>query len=214
MQGDEIFMDDKGMVLFCIDISGSMGTAVEVEGQINFPLIIALRRFSSFPFFQFLFCFIKFSEIPLFPNFFLQTTVRSNRPSRMQAAVYHQLEVMRERVPNSHPGVVTFGTAVEVMFKLGEEYVKQAQLPTSKSIPTLLKLIETITTEGMMALGPGVVFSLGMASKYPGSKLMVCTDGAANVGCGKVGGKKEQEKQEVHPILFEKFDTGMIQTKP
>jgi len=192
MQGDEIFMDDKGMVLFCIDISGSMGTAVENK-------------------------------------------VRYNRPSRMQAAVYHQLEVMRERVPNSHPGVVTFGTAVtaygdgsvkkilskqqdlnsvEVMFKLGEEYVKQAQLPASKSIPTLLKLIETIPTEGMTALGPGVVFSLGMASKYPGSKLMVCTDGAANVGCGKVGGKKEQEKQEVHPILFEKFDTGMIQTKP
>jgi len=36
-----------------------------------------------------------------------------------------------------------------------------------------------------------------MASKYPGSKLMVCTDGQANVGCGKVGGKKEQEKQEI-----------------
>jgi len=204
MQGDEIFMDDKGMVLFCIDISGSMGTAVEVEGQINFPPVIVNK-------------------------------VCYNRPSRMQAAVYHQLEVMRERVPNSHPGVVTFGTAVtaygdgsvkkilskqqdlnsvDVMFKLGEEYVKQAQLPASKSIPTLLKLIETIPTEGMTALGPGVVFSLGMASKYPGSKLMVCTDGAANVGCGKVGGKKEQEKQEVHPILFEKFDTGMIQTKP
>jgi len=41
MQGYEIFMDDKGMVLFCIDISGSMGTAVEVEGQINFPPVIA-----------------------------------------------------------------------------------------------------------------------------------------------------------------------------
>jgi len=50
MQGDEIFMDDKGMVLFCIDISGSMGTAVEVEGQINFPRYCStFFQFSVFP---------------------------------------------------------------------------------------------------------------------------------------------------------------------
>jgi len=83
------------------------------------------------------------------------------------------------------------------MFSLGEEYVKAEQSPAGKSVPHLLKLVENIATEGMTALGPGVVYCLGMASKFPGSKLMVCTDGQANVGLGKVGGKKEQEKQEI-----------------
>jgi len=125
---------------------------------------------------------------------------------------------MKERVPNSYPGVVTFGSSVsayngltkrtigkpmhldsiESMFALGEEAVANAA-PTvaAQSVPTLLKLVESITTEGNTALGPGVVYCLGMAAKFPGSKIMVCTDGQANVGLGKVGGKKEHEKQVI-----------------
>jgi len=78
------------------------------------------------------------------------------------------------------------------------EYIeKTPQLPAIKSATPLQKIVQGMTVEGMTALGPSVVFCLGMASKHAGSKIMVCTDGQANIGLGKVGGKKEEEKQEI-----------------
>jgi hypothetical protein len=59
----------------------------------------------------------------------------------------------------------------------------------------LEKYSETITADGMTALGPAVALSLGMSSAFPGSKILVCTDGQANVGLGGVGGKKDTEKE-------------------
>jgi hypothetical protein len=52
-----------------------------------------------------------------------------------------------------------------------------------------------MSADGNTALGPAVALSLGMVSNFPGSKIMVCTDGQANVGCGTVSGKREPEKE-------------------
>jgi len=49
----------------------------------------------------------------------------------------------------------------------------------------------------MTALGPAVVFALGVASARAGSKVMICTDGQANVGLGQVGGKSDTEKLQI-----------------
>ena len=39
----------------------------------------------------------------------------------------------------------------------------------------------------MTALGPALVISIFMASKVVGSKVVLCTDGCANVGVGSLG---------------------------
>eukprot|EP01125_Pyxidicula_operculata_P008162 TRINITY_DN275_c0_g2_i1.p1 TRINITY_DN275_c0_g2~~TRINITY_DN275_c0_g2_i1.p1 ORF type:complete len:1179 (+),score=388.10 TRINITY_DN275_c0_g2_i1:39-3575(+) len=183
---DGVHMDERGYVIFCIDISGSMGSLVEVEGEVKFP-----------------------------PE--IQRRVRS-RPSRthcIAAAVHHQLQQMKNRMPNAKPVLVTFGSSVHVysdsgtrstydgydlqsiekMFQLGKVYsgVKQS---ASESADRLTKLVDDLSEEGMTALGPAVVFSLGLASCQPGSKVMVCTDGQANVGLGEVGGKSDKAKKE------------------
>lgn len=52
-------------------------------------------------------------------------------------------------------------------------------------------------SQGSTALGPAVVLAIGMAADAPGSKVMVCTDGEANVGLGVVSSynaKSEYEK--------------------
>jgi len=48
------------------------------------------------------------------------------------------------------------------------------------------------------------VFALGVAASSPGSKLMICTDGQANVGLGVVGGKTDSEKSATKQ-LYEKI---------
>jgi hypothetical protein len=46
--------------------------------------------------------------------------------------------------------------------------------------------IKNLRTEGSTALGPALVFSIGFAAKKPGSSIILCTDGAANVGLGAI----------------------------
>lgn len=55
-------------------------------------------------------------------------------------------------------------------------------------------LIKNMRTEGSTALGPGLVFSIGFCSKKPGSSIILCTDGAANVGMGSIDNGNESEK--------------------
>jgi len=144
----------------------------------------------------------------------------------MQAAVYHQLDIMKEKMPNAHPTIVTFGSAVNVfgdgrnqqtfsnreemldidkMFKMGKDFVAKYSIDsTLKSLVRLQQYAQTITADGMTALGPAVALSLGMASHFPGSKIMVCTDGQANVGLGSVGGKKDSEKEATR-LIYDKL---------
>jgi hypothetical protein len=56
----------------------------------------------------------------------------------------------------------------------------------SKSFDNLKSIIEDLRTEGYTALGPGLVFSIGHSSKKEGSQIILCTDGAANVGMGSI----------------------------
>jgi len=44
----------------------------------------------------------------------------------------------------------------------------------------------SLITGSTTALGPALVVSIFMASKVPGSKVVLCTDGCANVGVGSL----------------------------
>jgi len=43
------------------------------------------------------------------------------------------------------------------------------------------------------ALGPALVISIFMAAKVPGSKVVLCTDGCANVGVGSLSNSKDSD---------------------
>lgn len=52
----------------------------------------------------------------------------------------------------------------------------------------MLARVAQIHTKGTTALGPAILTSVAMASKgAPGSQVIVCTDGMANVGIGSFG---------------------------
>jgi len=186
--GSSNYSDDS-MVIFCIDISGSMGTTMTVSGKLDFPAPIMGK-------------------------------IKNNNVSRLhciQAAVHRQLEQMKEQMPNCRPLVITFGSSVDVygdgnvgrvshdgssmvevdhVFMMGQKYGGTVN-PARQSADRLINLVDNIVETGMTALGPAVVFALGVAAGSPGSKLMICTDGQANVGLGVVGGKSESEKKYI-----------------
>ncbi len=60
--------------------------------------------------------------------------------------------------------------------------------PIAKSHDSVTDLIKNLRTEGSTALGPGLVFSVGFCGRRQGSQVILCTDGAANVGMGSLSG--------------------------
>ena len=60
--------------------------------------------------------------------------------------------------------------------------------PLPKSYTPLKKVVGSLKTSGLTALGPGLVAAVEIASKGAiGSRVILCTDGAANVGIGGSG---------------------------
>eukprot|EP00463_Aulacantha_scolymantha_P004625 TRINITY_DN5763_c0_g1_i1.p1 TRINITY_DN5763_c0_g1~~TRINITY_DN5763_c0_g1_i1.p1 ORF type:complete len:497 (-),score=87.30 TRINITY_DN5763_c0_g1_i1:88-1578(-) len=164
--------EDNSMVILCLDNSGSMGNSVNTKEPVNFPSTIPHNKTS---------------------------------PTRMQciqAAVHHQLEAMAAQFPNQRPVVITFCTTVRVYFGNGScetingngnnfsVYFNKGQkfadmeltLPASKAVASLIKCVDGLSPESSTALGPAVSVGIGIASRHPGSKIMVCTDGMANAG--------------------------------
>lgn len=46
---------------------------------------------------------------------------------------------------------------------------------------------------GATALGPALVVAVNMAAHHPGSKVILCTDGKANIGLGKLEDSAEEQ---------------------
>ena len=77
--------------------------------------------------------------------------------------------------------------------------------PISETKNSLLAQVAGLRVKGRTALGPAVLTSVAMASKgAPGSQVIICTDGMANVGLGRFstygprGGGGEQDATEFY----------------
>lgn len=46
--------------------------------------------------------------------------------------------------------------------------------------------VKALQTEGSTALGPGLLLAVQLAGRVPGSRVVLCTDGLANHGLGKL----------------------------
>ncbi len=170
--------DDDISVIFCIDVSGSMDAAKFVkEGK-------AMK-------------YVKNKSYP-------------TRLEGVKVAIDNQIERMTKESPNRKVGFVTFENKVVLIgdgtkppvafegakldsnfFSLLEEAVNYNGTHLNQTIgetnASLLSKLQTIRTGGSTALGPGLIVSLALAGQgKPGSKVIICTDGLANKGCGSV----------------------------
>lgn len=69
---------------------------------------------------------------------------------------------------------------------------------------------------GQTALGPAMLVAITMASKVPGSKVVMCTDGLANIGLGNLDSEsadQHAEASDFYSQLGEKAkQNGFVQT--
>lgn len=200
--------DQSGsLTIFVIDISGSMSTTTEVPAGFGlFQLqtgpgaggkdddeeaAIALAR--------------QYGSLH-------QQANQSRYVSRLEcvkAAVAIQLTELSRAHPNRRVMLITFSDRViihgdaskkfsktvvmgdklermETLEKIGNEIELEALSDVESSKENLRMTTIQQKAEGSTALGPALVIALAAAKKIKGSEVILCTDGAANQGVGKI----------------------------
>jgi len=205
---------DKSLVIFCMDTSGSMCVTSEIDGRVRLRGNSKLRRLQSFN---------ERQESQYLPNQRHDVTYVSRLQS-MQAAVDHQLGEMQKCFPDRRVALIAFsnevcvigdGSQTEVTLA-GDKLNNEARLTEESktlSLPSEVKNSRKCLSEkvykleegGATALGPALVVALSMASHHPGSKVIICTDGKANIGLGKMENDQDEESaDEFYTNLGEK----------
>lgn len=158
------------LVVFCVDISGSM--SVTFEQQIGKGVGESLYM---------------------------------SRLQAVQEAVSQSLDYLLQTSPRTRVTLVTFNNEVTIYgdglgtprtlqdFQLiDQEYLKSRGIAEpqprciSESRDALRQRIHMLQECGSTALGPAALVSIAMASRKPGSKVIICTDGRANTILGNL----------------------------
>ena len=193
--------DNYSNVVFCIDTSGSMCVTSKLKNKIE------LRGFK------------KRQEnrkkiLEELGNDFLFEEGNSSFVSRLQcvqSAVDYQINKYTRENPKTKIGLVTFSNDVSIigdgiqaaklvygdrlndwdeLQKIGSEYKIEKSVSESKE--QLIDKLWDLEESGATALGPALQLSIAIAGSKPGSKVILCTDGLANIGLGSLEGKESQ----------------------
>lgn len=191
-------------VIFCLDISGSMGVTTEVKGKLELKGYrppdhgLDLSMFNDI-------------ERPRMPR----NVTYVSRLQAVQAAVATQVESLQLHNEKAKVGLVTFNREVVVVgdsstapvVVTGDKLQDQRKLqdigaacavgkPIESQANQLSDKIFSLENDGPTALGPAVVVALSMAAASPGGRVIVCTDGLANVGLGSLDNLQTDEERE------------------
>jgi hypothetical protein len=200
-------------VIFCIDNSGSMCVTSEVKDK-NLNLNYGISEEEK----QMLRQFIEFGADQYLPNQSKGSTWVS-RKQCVAAAIENQLTEMAGTHPNRKTGLVVFSDDViiigdglaepvtvagdklykqEVCLEEGNSnYEKLLSAPVSKSAEKILTKLQKLEEKGTTALGPALLSSIGLASHgKAGSMVIVCTDGLANIGLGRMDTPDQEEASD------------------
>eukprot|EP00484_Ammonia_sp_Unknown_P021778 CAMPEP_0197028056 /NCGR_PEP_ID=MMETSP1384-20130603/7855_1 /TAXON_ID=29189 /ORGANISM="Ammonia sp." /LENGTH=624 /DNA_ID=CAMNT_0042456999 /DNA_START=107 /DNA_END=1978 /DNA_ORIENTATION=+ len=214
---------DESQVIFCIDISGSMCVSQQIDSKHS---QFKLRGSHLQQEHDTLSQFIDGNAQHLNAQSDVQYV---SRLQCVQTAVDAQLTNLSKSNPNYKIGLVSFNNDVTVigdamnthevitgdklnnmkkLIEIGEKCKIEHNVgeAINKLSDSLWKLSET----GQTALGPALVVSIAMASAKPGSQVILCTDGLANIGVGSLDNPQlssnendqiEHDDEEDDPVL-------------
>ncbi|CAL1540921.1 unnamed protein product [Lymnaea stagnalis] len=130
----------------------------------------------------------------------------------VQAAIIDQIAELKDKKESRQIGLVLFSDLVIIfdgqqmkqlteadmenerkMIDVGESY--SSLHPISNTANTIIEILKKLKDGGRTALGPALLVALGMTKNSRGSKIIVCTDGAANVGVGNLEEPSDDDKK-------------------
>ncbi|UJR20810.1 hypothetical protein I4U23_023922 [Adineta vaga] len=205
VHGSDMTGVDDSIVIFVVDISGSMSSTTTVPGTFRLPN--ALRQ-----------------QDRAAANFDGERLIRDrhqtyvSRLQGVQMAVDANLDKLAKDTPTRRAALLTFnheityygdGTRTEPLVIRGDklnnvdDLLREAEReqnnelkPVAQTKTNLTERIYDLEEGGQTALGPAVLFALNIASKRQGSKVVICTDGLANRGLGSLETAQDEKVEE------------------
>ncbi|CDW86904.1 type a von willebrand factor domain-containing protein [Stylonychia lemnae] len=203
-------------VVFCIDISGSMCVSQPIAGKhsIKGDKTQALRNLMQFS---------DGSDQRLQGE---DNVTYISRLQCLQAAIESQLIDMAIGAPDRKVGIVTFNSEVTIIGDgskapqiiagdklFSYDYLiengtaegqNRLQHAINKTKDQLVNQIMSVEETGPTALGPALATAISMAAQgNPGSTVVLCTDGLANVGLGAFDEIKTEEESKKVDQFYE-----------
>ncbi|CAF0832318.1 unnamed protein product [Rotaria sordida] len=205
VHGSDMTGVDDSIVLFLIDISGSMSSTTLVQGTFNLPQALKQQERAA----------EAFGGAHMIRQHH-QTYV--SRLQGVQMAVDANLDKLVKDTPTRRAALLTFnheityygdGTRDEPLVIRGDKLNNANDLlheaekelnhelkPVAETKTKLTERVYDLEEGGQTALGPAVVFALNIASKRQGSKIVICTDGLANRGLGSLETAQDEKVDE------------------
>eukprot|EP01124_Arcella_intermedia_P015186 TRINITY_DN216_c1_g3_i2.p1 TRINITY_DN216_c1_g3~~TRINITY_DN216_c1_g3_i2.p1 ORF type:complete len:826 (-),score=201.52 TRINITY_DN216_c1_g3_i2:1472-3949(-) len=211
------------LVIFCIDISGSMCVTTEIPGNVKLRGATASNSNIA----------LVANDNPQqwLPNQSRNVTYVS-RLQCVQAAIAAQIDRFAANLPRTRIGLVVFSNDVtilgdgkktcqiitgdklnnfEELMAIGAKFVGNEGPIGIDCISETKKVLEKKVFElvegGSTALGPAVSAAVGMALNSPGSTIVIATDGLSNTGVGAM------DSPESHALAVPFFDRLAILSK-
>lgn len=194
-------------IVFCIDISGSMCVSKPVEGAIQLKTLkkqVDLGGFNDF----------DINEQFMADD---RGVTYISRLQCVQAAIDAQIEAMSKATPLRKVGLVTFNNEVTIIgdgsqdpytltgdklynyqqcLDMGKQHSNSLDKTIQDAKDVLSQKLMNLWEGGSTAIGPALLASIGLASNRKiGSKVIICTDGLANVGIGSLDSFKTTEEK-------------------
>nr|XP_046236992.1 circularly permutated Ras protein 1 isoform X2 [Scatophagus argus] len=167
-QSDDDYQNlEDTMVVFCVDISGSMSVTTEVKSSSGSQAYIS--RLEG-----------------------IQDALQRTLSSLLQQSPHRRVALV-----TFNDEVVVYGDGTSTPLTLRDwalvDYDHIWERSAAYSIPhciaetynQLIQRVKDLREHGATSLGPAALASVAIASRYPGSKVILCTDGKANIGLGK-----------------------------
>mmetsp|Transcript_430 Transcript_430/g.789 ORF Transcript_430/g.789 Transcript_430/m.789 type:complete len:882 (+) Transcript_430:37-2682(+) len=211
-------VSDDGLVLFCIDISGSMCVTERVpSGLIKVESKIKSQEEEKRRLIELL--GDEDIYIPPADNSYV------SRLDCMKSAIDMQLKDLEQSNPNKRVVLITFNDEVTMIHGKTNQAVAKQALPSSilndyeklfqkgSSVSldpvapignvreNLAKAVLHISENGQTALGPALVYALGIASQSQSAEIVLFSDGKTNTGIGKPLGKEVIDTEHIDDPL-------------
>lgn len=193
--------------VFCVDISGSMCVTSELGSKINLKGLQKRELRNQR---------IRDEQADLeIGDQYLPGQKRGvsfvSRLQCVQSAVEHRMSQYQRENPEARVGLVSFsnevtligdGTQKQVSVRgdrlyswdelqeIGNDFIISKSISESNEI--LLEKLWDLEENGSTALGPALQLSIAIAGSKPGSQVILCTDGLANIGLGSLEGKESE----------------------
>uniref|UniRef100_A0A8C5R2E1 VWFA domain-containing protein n=1 Tax=Leptobrachium leishanense TaxID=445787 RepID=A0A8C5R2E1_9ANUR len=179
LEGDQLFLctnllgcepleSEDDLLIFCIDISGSMSVTLEV--------------------------------------------LYDNKPESNSHNVYtSRMEVKLYGDGTSQPQVLEDCELLDTDYLKSQGENQPTPNRIAQTLDALQSKIECLTETGATALGPAALVCIAMASRRPGSKVIICTDGRANTDLGNLEDIAEEYVYESSRLYYSTLSEMALQ---